>query len=188
MLSTWRLNPCLNFARKLLQLCVCPCQSAWNKGAHHKIGLHGQHAQCAANRGAHASPSNLNSFKLFNLTFQNLALSHTSGIAKKHTSGIAFASHTSGIAFAQDSIWFTLLVVPMPYFYSETNKCLSDWTKLWALLWSVLSSRELHQNLISHEKKICSHEPKVQSIKTLLNLVLCQSLSCKSGSTFPLFR
>ena len=47
--------------------------------------------------------------------------------------------------------------VPMPYFCSETNEWSKDWAKRRERLWSVKSSREIHQNSesISHVEKNC---------------------------------
>ena len=41
---------------------------------------------------------------------------------------------------------------PMLCFYSETNERSKDWSKQWALLWTVTCSCKIHRNSISHDK------------------------------------
>ena len=74
-------------------------------------------------------------------------------------------------------------IIPMSYFYSETNQRSKDWAKRCALLWSATTSRLRITSKISSQfkKKWLVAAQYLQSIKIFLTLELSQY--CKSGSS-----
>ena len=84
--------------------------------------------------------------------------------------------------FAQDAIW-NMQIVPMSYFYSESNEWFKGWVKLWTLLWSATISLNSIENFILHEKGMwLVAAQNLQSFQTFLTLKL--SLYSKNCSMF----